>query len=66
MQGAITSATSLANIFGPLIGSQIFAWSISKAVQPAMPGLVFFSCAAMGVAGGLVALYALKQSRIAA
>lgn len=66
VQGAITSATSLANIFGPLIGSQIFAWSISKAVQPAMPGLVFFSCAAMGVAGGLVALYALKQSRIAA
>jgi MFS transporter, DHA1 family, tetracycline resistance protein len=65
VQGALTSVNSLANIFGPLIGSQIFAWSISESMAKPLPGAVFFSCAGMGVLGLLVALYALKKAHVA-
>jgi DHA1 family tetracycline resistance protein-like MFS transporter len=64
VQGALTGVNSLANTFGPLIGSQIFAWSISASMDKPMPGAVFFSCAGMGALGGIVALYALKKAHV--
>lgn len=65
VQGALTSVNSLANIFGPLIGSQVFAWSIGSGMAEPIPGAVFFSCAAIAGLGGVVILYALKKAHVA-
>jgi DHA1 family tetracycline resistance protein-like MFS transporter len=64
VQGALTSVQSLANIFGPLLGSQVFAWSIGSALGTPMPGAVFFVCAGLGVLGLGVALHALKAAHV--
>lgn len=64
VQGALTSVNSLANIFGPLVGSQVFAWSIGASMVPPLPGAVFFTCAAISGLGGLVILYALRKAHI--
>lgn len=66
VQGALTSVNSLANICGPLIGSQVFAWSIAPTMATPLPGAVFFSCAAISAVGGFVVLYALKKAHVAA
>jgi DHA1 family tetracycline resistance protein-like MFS transporter len=63
IQGALTSATSLANIAGPLVGSTVFAWSIGKQRTPPIPGAVFFACSGMAVLSLLVVAYALRESR---
>ncbi len=64
VQGALTSVNSLANIFGPLVGSQVFAWSIGASMVPPLPGAVFFTCAAISGLGGLVIVYALRKAHI--
>lgn len=52
VQGGLSSVQGLANIFGPLLGSTVFAWSISGALQPPLPGAVYFT-------SGVIALLAL-------
>lgn len=64
VQGALTSVNSVANIFGPIIGSAVFAWSIGKTMDPAVPGAVFFACSGMAVLGLGVALYALREAHV--
>lgn len=66
VQGALSSVTSLANIFGPILGSQVFAWSIGASMDPPLPGAVFFSCALISAVGGGVVLYALKKAHLPA
>lgn len=61
VQGGLTSATSFANIVGPLIGANVFAWSIGGERAAALPGLVFFSCAALSVAGLAIAVWAVRR-----
>ncbi len=65
MQGSLTSVQSLANIVGYPVGGAVFAWSISDAMEPTMPGAVFFMGAGLAVLSLLVVVYALKESRVA-
>lgn len=60
VQGAITSVNSLANILGPLVGSNIFAWSIHDE-KAALPGATFFTCGGIAVLGLLLAVRALRR-----
>ncbi len=62
VQGAITSVNSLANMLGPLLGSNVFAWSI-RDDQTARPGLTFFVCAGIGGLGLALAVRALRRHR---
>ncbi len=62
VQGGITSSTSLANIVGPLIGSNVFAWSILGDTGRQWPGLVFLVCAGIAAFGWLVILWALRSA----
>ena len=64
MQGALTSVQSLANIFGYPLGGLVFAWSISDAVQPAIPGAVFYTGSVLAVLALCVVVHALRQSRV--
>src|SRR6185436_7338984 len=63
VQGGLTSATSLANVFGPQIGGHVFAWSIDGPRDTALPGLVFFVCAAIAVCGLVVVALTLRSMR---
>jgi DHA1 family tetracycline resistance protein-like MFS transporter len=60
VQGALTGVQGLANVFGPLLGSAVFAWSIGPDCQPPLPGLVFFTCAALGVVGIGLTVWAVR------
>lgn len=64
VQGALTSVQSLANIGGPLLGSQVFAWSIANERAAPWPGLVFFVCAGVAALALGVALHALRAAHI--
>ena len=64
VQGALMGMQNLANIAGPLMGGYLFEWSI--AVQPPLPGAVFFGSAILGGLGWLVAVHALRRSHAAA
>lgn len=61
VQGGLTSAQSLANIAGPLLGAWVFAWSIDPQ-HGAHPGTVFFASAALGAAGLVVAIVTLRRT----
>jgi MFS transporter, DHA1 family, tetracycline resistance protein len=54
VQGGLSGAQGLANIIGPVVGSQIFAWSIAAERSAPMPGAMFFSCAGLAVLALLV------------
>jgi MFS transporter, DHA1 family, tetracycline resistance protein len=62
VQGGLTSAQSLANIGGPLLGAWLFAWSIDPAHPGAHPGTVFFASAALSAAGLVAAIVTLRRS----
>lgn len=55
VQGALTSLQSLANILGPILGSQVFAYFISNRAPFALPGASFFLGAILAAAGWAVA-----------
>jgi DHA1 family tetracycline resistance protein-like MFS transporter len=61
VQGGLTSAQSLANIVGPLLGAWLFAWSIDPAHEGAHPGTVFFASAALAAAGLVAAILTLRN-----
>ena len=63
VQGGLTSATSFANVFGPLIGSKVLHWSIDRPRADATPGLVFFVCALLAVCGLVVVALTLRSMR---
>jgi DHA1 family tetracycline resistance protein-like MFS transporter len=62
VQGALAALQSLANMIGPIVSSQIFAYAIAGgAVAPFNhPGLSFFSCAAFAAIGTLIAIRATR------
>jgi DHA1 family tetracycline resistance protein-like MFS transporter len=55
VQGGLTSAQSLANILGPLLGAFVFAWSIDPENAGVPPGTVYFVSAVLAVLSLLVA-----------
>lgn len=61
VQGAITGLQSIANIFGPLIGSQVFAYFISKSAPMYVPGASFFVGAVLAAIGWIVAAIATRH-----
>jgi DHA1 family tetracycline resistance protein-like MFS transporter len=62
VQGGLTSAQSLANVVGPLLGSTVFAWSIDPAHDGAHPGTVFFVSAGLSLAGLIAAVATLRRT----
>lgn len=63
-QGAMTSLQSLANIAGPIIGSQVFAFFISKRVPFEVPGAAFFVSAMLSACGLLVIALTFTRSKV--
>ena len=63
LQGAITSLSSLATIFGPLVFSQTFAWFISPAAPAHFPGAAFLLSACMLMLGFVLGWRATKGLR---
>lgn len=63
VSGALTSLQSVANILGPLIATNVFAWAISEwAVWPLnVPGLSFFVGAVLALVGMLLAARAVRM-----
>ncbi|MBK6377811.1 MAG: TCR/Tet family MFS transporter [Xanthomonadales bacterium] len=51
LQGAITSLTSLATIFGPVVFSQTFAWFIGASAPVHLPGAAFLLSASLILLG---------------
>jgi len=62
VQGGLTSARSLANIVGPIIGASVFTWSIAPANSDVHPGTVYFVSAGLTVAAIVVALVTLRHT----
>jgi DHA1 family tetracycline resistance protein-like MFS transporter len=60
-QGALAGLNNLANIAGPLLGANVFAWSIDPAHDGRHPGTVYFVSAALAVASLLVAAHTLRR-----
>ncbi|MHA6206110.1 TCR/Tet family MFS transporter [Dyella soli] len=56
LQGAITSLSSFAGIFGPFLFAQVFSLSISPASPIHLPGLAFVLSAVLLAAGTVIAL----------
>ncbi|MBK8101025.1 MAG: TCR/Tet family MFS transporter [Planctomycetes bacterium] len=59
VQGALTAVQGLANIAGPLIGGYVFEWSID--LKPPLPGLTFYTSAALAAVGWLIFAVALRR-----
>lgn len=60
-QGALAGLNNLANVAGPLIGANVFAWSIDPAHADAHPGTVYFVSAGLATVSLLVAAWTLRQ-----
>lgn len=63
VQGALHALQSLANILGPIIGTQIFAYAVSGHAPPPLnhPGLSFFSCGLLAAVGTAFAFAATSR-----
>jgi len=64
MQGALTSMTSLATIFGYPLGGLVFAWSIAESTETKVPGAVFYTGSLLAVVALVVVVHALRKSRV--
>jgi DHA1 family tetracycline resistance protein-like MFS transporter len=61
VQGAMTGLQSIAAIIGPLIGTSVFAYSISERAPVKVPGAAFFVAAALVALGWVVAAWAVNK-----
>lgn len=62
-QGALTSLQGIAQVLGPLIGSNVFAYFISSRAPVYLPGAPYLVSAALALAGLVVALVGLSRHR---
>ncbi len=60
-QGALSALMNVANIIGPLIGANIFAYFISDRAPFQLPGAPFFSGAILCMVGWGLAFWAIKR-----
>jgi DHA1 family tetracycline resistance protein-like MFS transporter len=65
VQGSLTSLASLMQIAGPLMGANIFRWSIAGGEVYHIPGAAFLVCAALALLGTLIAWYSALHLRSA-
>lgn len=65
VQGALTSLQSVANILGPLLGGNLFAYFISAKAPVYLPGAPYFASAILAVFGTTVAVWATRGRRAA-
>jgi DHA1 family tetracycline resistance protein-like MFS transporter len=63
LQGALTSLISLTSIIGPLIMTNLFAYSTSKNSFCYLPGAPFFLAAALMLFSGYLAIRTLSKHR---
>jgi DHA1 family tetracycline resistance protein-like MFS transporter len=56
VQGSLTSLGSVTAIFGPLLGTNLFAHFSPETAAPRIPGIAFFACACINACGLLFAL----------
>ncbi len=62
-QGALAGLQGIANIFGPIIGTSVFAYAISDRPPIYVPGMSFFVSAALAGMGWIVAAWAVRWWR---
>jgi DHA1 family tetracycline resistance protein-like MFS transporter len=62
VQGGLTAIQSLAMVIGPLLGTNVFAWSIGGERAAAQPGLVLFNSCALAAVGWVIAVLALRRT----
>jgi DHA1 family tetracycline resistance protein-like MFS transporter len=62
VQGGLTAIQSLAMVLGPLLGTNVFAWSIGGARVDSHPAVVLFTSSALAAVGWVVALLALRRT----
>ncbi len=62
VQGALSSISSISQVVGPVMGGNIFAWSISARMTTPIPGLVFYACALLGAIGAGIAAWAVYRA----
>ncbi|MFN0130994.1 MAG: TCR/Tet family MFS transporter [Phycisphaerales bacterium] len=55
VQGALTGLQSVANIFGPLVGSAVFGYTAKEVGHVYFPGAVYLVSAGLSVVGAIVA-----------
>jgi DHA1 family tetracycline resistance protein-like MFS transporter len=60
-QGALAGLANLANVAGPLLGANVFAWSIDPTHPERHPGTVYFVSAGLAVLSLLVAAATLRR-----
>ena len=61
VQGALAGLQSIANILGPLIGTNAFAYFISDRAPAYIPGAPFYIGAILATGGWLLTIWALKR-----
>lgn len=61
VQGALTSLQGVAQIVGPLVGSQLFAYFISERAPVYLPGAPYFASALLAAMGLGVAAWSLRR-----
>jgi len=61
VQGTLTSLSSIAGIFGPIIGGSVFGYFISDKAPVYLPGAPFFVGAFLATASWFVAAWALRK-----
>ncbi len=59
VQGTLTALSSIANIFGPLIGGYVFAYFISAKAPVQLPGAPYYVSALFSAIGTVIAVWAL-------
>ncbi len=65
LQGALSGIMGIAGMIGPLLYSQIFAWSIAPGTPVYLPGLAFLVSAALILVALALALHATRPSKAA-
>lgn len=63
LQGALSSAIGIAGMIGPLLFSQIYAWSITSGAWLGIPGAAFLAAAVLNVFALLVAWLATRGEK---
>jgi DHA1 family tetracycline resistance protein-like MFS transporter len=66
VQGGLTSAQSLANIAGVLLGAWVFAWSIDPERPGTHPGTVYFASAGLAAIGLVATILTVRRPQPAA
>ena len=65
VQGALTGVQSVAQVIGPLIATQVFAWAIADARTTKIPGASFYVGAALSAVGLTISWVVMSRRHVA-